>query len=91
MTKVQAMKKIETTLKKSLKTLTKDINAILKDAKVWYCADDIIKSCDNLHKPSDRNGDQVIIDYLSTIMLGEKISATDIKKLWTKEDIAGED
>lgn len=86
-TKQQALKKIETTLKKSLKQLAKDINSILKDAKVWYCSDDYILSHEELRKPNDRNGDQVIIDYATHILNGGELWADDEAKLWTKEDI----
>lgn len=85
--KIQALKKIESTLKKSLKTLAKDLNSILKDAKVWYCSDDYIKSHEELRKPSDRNGDQIIIDYVTHVLNGGELSIDDQKKLWTKEDI----
>lgn len=85
--KIRALKKIESTLKKSLKTLTKDINGILKDAKVWYCSDDYIKSHEELRKPSDRNGDQIIIDYATHILNGGELCEDDEKKLWTKEDL----
>ena len=88
MTKVQAVKKVESTLKKSLKALAKDLNGILKDAKVWYCSDDFIKSHDELHKPSDRNGDQIVIDFAAHILNGGELSIADEKKLWTKEEIA---
>ena len=88
MTKIQALKKIETTLKKSLKGLAKDINSILKDAKVWYCSDDYIKDHEELCKPTDRNGDQLVIDYCTHILNGGELWADDEKKLWTKEDIA---
>ena len=88
MTKVQALKKIESTLKKSLKGLAKDINAILKDAKVWYCSDDYIKDYEEFRKPSDRNGDQLVIDFCTHILNGGELSTSDEKKLWTKEDIA---
>ena len=85
--KIDILKKIETTLKKSLKQLTKDLNAILKDGKVWYCSDDYIKTHEELRKPSDRNADQVIIDYATHIINGGELWADDVKKLWTKEDI----
>lgn len=88
MTKVQALKKVETTLKKSLKALAKDINAILKEAKVWYCEDDFIKTHEELRKPADRNGDQIIIDYAAHILNGGELSIDDEKKLWTKDDIS---
>ena len=85
--KINVLKKLETTLKKSLKQLTKDLNAILKDGKVWYCSDDYIKTHEELRKPSDRNADQVIIDYATHIINGGELWADDMKKLWTKEDI----
>ena len=85
--KQKALKKIETTLRKSLKQLTKDINAILKDAGSWYCSDDYILSHEELRKPNDRNGDQVIIDYATHILNGGELWADDETKLWTKEDI----
>ena len=88
MTKVQALKKIESTLKKSLKALAKDVNAVLKDAKVWYCSDDYIQSHEELRKPSDRNGDQLVIDFCTHILNGGEMSIDDEKKLWTKEDIS---
>ena len=91
MTKIQALKKIESTLKKSLKTLTKDLNAILKDAKAWYCADDYIKSYEEFRKPNDRNGDQIIIDFATTILNGGELCSDDAKKLWTKEEIFKKD
>ena len=87
MTKIQALKKIESTLKKSLKSLAKDINCILKDAGVWYCEDDFIKSHEELRKPSDRNGDQVVIDYAAHILNGGELWENDDKKLWTKDEI----
>ena len=87
MTKIQALKKIESTLKKSLKGLAKDINGILKDAKVWYCSDDYIKDHEELRKPTDRNGDQLVIDYCTHILNGGEFWSEDEKKLWTKEDI----
>ena len=87
MTKIQALKKIELTLKKSLKQTAKDINSILKEAGVWYCEDDLIKSQEALRKPADRNGDQVIIDYASHILNGGELWEDDQKKLWTKEEI----
>ena len=86
-TKVKALKKIESTLKKLLKALAKDVNAILKDADVWYCEDDFIKTHEELHKPTDRNGDQVVIDYAAHILNGGELWAEDTDKLWTKEDI----
>ena len=87
MTKVRALKKVESTLKKSLKQLAKDINAVLKDAKVWYCSDDYIKSHEELRKPTDRNGDQLVIDFCTHILNGGEMSTDDEKKLWTKEEI----
>ncbi|MBP5784045.1 MAG: hypothetical protein J6W16_00475 [Methanobrevibacter sp.] len=87
MTKIQALKKIETTLKKSLKELTKDLNKILKDTKVWYCQDDYIKTHEAMHKPTDRNGDQLIIDFATHILNGGELSVENEKYLWTKEDI----
>lgn len=88
MTKVQALKKIESTLKKSLNGLTKDINKILKEAKVWYCSDDYIKEHEEFRKPADRNGDQLVIDYCTHILNGGELCIDDQMKLWTKEDIA---
>lgn len=85
--KLKALKKIETTLKKSLKQLAKDINSILKDANSWYCSDDYILYHEELRKPTDRNGDQVIIDYATHILNGGELWAEDQAKLWTKEDI----
>ena len=85
--KEKALKKIEKTLQKSLKSLAKDINAILKEAAVWYCSDDWIKSHEELRKPNDRNGDQVILDYASHILNGGELWAEDAAKLWTKEEI----
>lgn len=87
MTKTQALKKIESTLKKSLKALTKDLNKILKDADVWYCADDYIKSHEEFRKPADRNADQLVIDYATYILNGGEFWENDQAKLWTKEDI----
>lgn len=88
MTKVQALKKIESTLKKSLSGLTKDINKVLKEAKVWYCSDDYIKEHEEFRKPTDRNGDQLVIDYCTFILNGGGLCIEDQQKLWTKEDIA---
>ena len=85
--KIRALKKIESTLKKSLKALAKDLNKTLKDAGVWYCADDYIKSHEELRKPNDRNGDQFVIDYATHILNGGELWADDVNKLWTKEDI----
>lgn len=87
MTKIQALKKIESTLKKSLKALTKDLNKILKDANVWYCEDDFIKDHEEFRKPSDRNADQLVIDYATHILNGGELCIDDVKKLWAKEDI----
>ena len=88
MTKIQALKKIETTLKKSLKSLAKDLNAILKDANAWYCSDDYIKDHPELRKPTDRNGDQIVIDYCAHILNGGQLWQDDEEKLWTKEDLS---
>ena len=85
--KEQALKKIESIMKKSLKALIKDINNTLKEAKSWYCSDDYIKDHEELRKPSDRNGDQLVIDYTTHILNGGEFWLDDIKKLWTKEDI----
>ena len=85
--KVDALKKIETALKTQLKSLAKDLNAILKDAKMWYCEDDYIKTHEAFHKPTDRNGDQVILDYAAHILNGGELCVEDEKKLWTKEEI----
>lgn len=85
--KIQALKKIESTLKKSLKALTKDLNQVLKDANVWYCEDDFIKDHEEFRKPSDRNADQLVIDYAAHILNGGELSIDDQLKLWTKEDI----
>lgn len=86
-TKLDALKAIESTLKKSLSALTKDINGILKEADVWYCSDDYIKDHEELRKPNDRNGDQIIIDYCTWIINGGQMSIDDEEKLWTKEEI----
>lgn len=85
--KIQALKKIESTLKKSLKALTKDLNQVLKDAGVWYCEDDFIKDHEEFRKPSDRNADQLVVDYAAHILNGGEFSIDDQLKLWTKEDI----
>lgn len=87
MTKIQALKKIESTLKKSLKSLTKDLDKILKDADVWYCEDDCIKNYEAFRKPTDRNADQLIVDYTTRILNGGHFQENDQAKLWTKEDI----
>ena len=87
MTKTQALKKIESTLKKSLKSLTKDLNVILKEAGVWYCADDFILDHEEFRKPADRNADQLVIDYVTHIMNGGELYMEDEKKLWTKDDL----
>ena len=91
MTKTQALKKVESTLKKNLKDLAKSINAILKEANVWYCSDDYIKTHEELRKPADRNGDQLVIDYATHILNGGELWAEDVDKLWTKEDINKQD
>ncbi len=88
--KLQALKKIESALKKSLKALAKDINSTLKDADVWYCSDDYIKDHEELRKPSDRNADQLVIDYVAHIFNGGEFYSDDIAKLWTKEDLKKE-
>lgn len=85
--KINVLKKVESTLKKSLNSLTKDLNSILKDGNVWYCSDDYIKDHEELRKPNDRNGDQIIIDYCTHILNGGELWSSDIEKLWTKEDI----
>ena len=87
MTKTQALKKIESTLKKSLKSLTKDLNAVLKEADVWYCADDFILDHEEFRKPTDRNADQLVIDYATHILNGGEMCVEDEKKLWTKDDL----
>ena len=89
--KIQALKKIEKTLKKSLKQLAKDLDAILKDASAWYCEDDMIKTHEEFRKPNDRNGDQIIIDYVGHILNGGELCVDDVKKIWTEEDIKKED
>ena len=86
--KIRALKKIESTLKKSLNALAKDLNKTLKDAGVWYSADDLIKEYEDFRKPNDRNGDQLIIDYATHIFNGGKFCIDDVKKLWTKEEIS---
>lgn len=86
--KIRALKKIESTMKKSLKALAKDLNKTLKDAGVWYCADDYIIDHEELRKPNDRNGDQLIIDCATHILNGGELCIDDVKKLWTKEDIS---
>lgn len=86
--KTRALKKIESTLKKSLKALAKDLNKTLKDAGVWYSSDDLIKEYEDFRKPNDRNGDQLIIDYATHILNGGELCIDDVKKLWTKEDIS---
>lgn len=85
--KIRALKKIESTLKKSLKALAKDLNETLKDAGVWYCADDYIIDHEEFRKPSDRNADQLVIDYATHILNGGELCIDDVKKLWAKEDI----
>ena len=85
--KINVLKKMESILKKSFKQLTKDLNDILKDGDVWYCSDDYIKYHEELRKPNDRNGDQIILDYATTIVNGGELWSDDINKLWTKEDI----
>jgi len=89
--KINVLKKMESILKKSFKQLTKDLNNVLKDADVWYCSDDYIKYHEELRKPNDRNGDQIILDYATTIVNGGELWSDDIKKLWTKEDIENDD
>ena len=87
MTKTQALKKIESTLKKSLKSLTKDLNDVLKEAGVWYCADDFILDHEEFRKPTDRNADQLVIDYATHILNGGEMYVEDEKKPWTKDEL----
>lgn len=89
--KIEALKKIEKVLKKSLKGMAKEVDKALKEAKVWYCHDDFIKTHEEMHKPSDRNGDQMVIDYVSHILNGGELWAGDADYLWTKEEIEEKD
>lgn len=88
MTKKQAIKKIDQTLNKHMKELVKDLNKILTDAKVWYSQDDYIKKYDDMHKPKDRNADQLAIDFATSVIngLGEATMFAE-NWLWTKEEI----
>ena len=88
MTKKQAIKKIDSTLNKHMKELVKNLNKILTDAKVWYCQDDYIKKYDDMHKPKDRNADQLAIDFATSAIngLGDSL-VFDEKWLWTQEEI----
>ena len=80
--------KIDKLLNKHMKALVKDINGILIDAKVWYSQSDSIKHYEDLHKPKDRNADQLAIDFAATAINGLNNAMTfDDKWLWTEEDI----
>ena len=88
MTKKQAIKKINQTLNKHMKDLVKDLNKILIDAKVWYGQDDYVKKYDDMHKPKDRNADQLAIDFATSAINGLGDATTFPEKwLWTKEEI----
>lgn len=88
MTKKQAISKIDKLLTKHMKALVKDINGILIDAKVWYNQSDSIKHYEDLHKPKDRNADQLAIDFAVTAINGLKdVMTFDEKWLWTEDDI----
>ena len=90
MTKKQAIIKVNSILKKSMATLAKDIDAVLKEANVWYCIDDLIKSQPALCKKNDRNGDQLMIDFaIQTYTEADAFcKKLDEKMLWTKDDLA---
>jgi len=88
MTKKQTVKKIDSLIKKRMAELVKDVNAILKSEKMWYCMDDLIKHHDDMHTPTDRNGDQLVIDYAIDTITGANnvVQTLDEHMLWTKED-----
>ncbi len=89
MTNKQTIKKIESILKKSMTALVKDINTVLKEADVWYCEDDLIKSRPEMHTPNDRNADQLVIDFATDVVSGA-LDFTDRNlenSLWKLEDI----
>lgn len=89
MTKKQAIKKIESTLKKTMGGLVKEINGILTEAGMWYSTDDIIKSRPEFRKLKDRNADQLVIDIATDIVSGASavIPSLREKDLWTKQEI----
>ena len=89
MTKKQAIIKINSILKKSMTTLAKDIDAVLKQADVWYSIDDLIKSQPSLQKKNDRNGDQLMLDFAANTYTDacEFNKKLDEKMLWTKDDL----
>ncbi len=89
MTKKQAATKINSTIKKTANSLVKEIESILKEGDFWYSADDLIKTVENMHKPKDRNGDQLAIDYVVDAITGaDKVFVNHlVDSLWTKKDI----
>lgn len=89
MTNKQAIKKIESLLKKSMTTLVKDVNSILKEAEVWYCEDDLIKSRPEMNTPNDRNADQLVIDFAADAISGalDFTNKNLENSLWKLEDI----
>ena len=89
MTKKQAVKKIKALVKEQMDSLTKNIDAILTEAKCWYSKDDLITKYDDLHPADSKNADQLIIDHATAIMLGDinEFENLEEKHLWTKNDI----
>lgn len=88
MTKKQAIKKIDQVLNKHMKELVKELNTVLTDAKVWYCQDDYIKKYDDMHKPKDRNADQLAIDFATSAINGLRDSIMFNENwLWTQDEI----
>ena len=88
MTKKQAIKKIDQVLNKHMKELVTELNTVLTDAKVWYCQDDYIKKYDDMHKPKDRNADQLAIDFATSAINGLRDAIMFNENwLWTQDEI----
>ena len=89
MTKQEAKNKATALIKSTMKDLKKKLNDLFTDAGVWYSITDYIKEFPNMHKTTDRNADQFMIDH--AIELWQEtdghINRFSVDQLWTKSDI----
>ena len=87
--KQDAKTKATALVKSTLKDLKKKLNDLFTDADVWYSMTDYIKEFPNMHKTTDRNADQFMIDH--AIELWQEtdghINRFCVDQLWSKADI----
>ena len=87
--KEKLAKKINTILSKTAIGLVKDLDKLMKDEGVWYSQDDCITRYDDMHKPNDRNADQLFLDHIASA-LDRCFVLVKPDQLWSQDDISKE-